>query len=866
MVRLPNFKEAETYFSRVIFFLISVAGAAGTIFLVLTNNFKVLLPFYTGLGNLTLGFIVYFNNRRSKVNISFAFIAFAVAFWNTAVFNYAESRSIFDAFLWSKVAAASSIYIPMLFLFFTHFFPKEDRPLKFYPGCFWFVMTTLFAALSLANLVVRDVLVRAGHFEMVPGPAFALFIVYFVVLTAHAFLRLVRKYYSYTGVSRLQVGYIFLGFFLGTIFPVITNLLLPYFGRSELAGIGPSFTIIAVALISYAIVKHRLMSIEVVIQRSTVYGVATVLIMALYATAVIISETFFRKILGYTSLLITAGAALLIAVLYQPLVKWFQSVTDRLFFRGRYDYQKTLREISTKIAAVIRLEELTRLIVSSFIDTMKVSEISFLLLEREKEHFRSVALSLPRYKRIEIDTVSPIVSWLSGARDILVRDEIEGEIARQAALGREGEVRRRSLGEVRDEMERLGISIWVPIISKDELIGIIALGNKLSGDLFTTEDIGLLSTLANQTALALDNARLYAEVVNMKDYSEEILQSMINGVLTVDNKGRIVTYNAMAERITGRKVSEVLGKSCEELWGKKGEITKVVQSSLRDRCYVNFESSIASPERGFVPVSFSSTILRDHHGKKIGALLTIQDLTEVKELEDKVRRADKLSALATMAAGMAHEIKNPLSSMKVLSQLLPKKFDDAGYRKKLQEILPREIDRIDRIVESLLGFARATAPTFEKADIHDILEDNLKYFKDQAEAAQVRIRTGFADIPEIEVDKGQISQVFSNLILNAIQAMPGGGELKVVTMPGKRVDDALKNVKVQVSDSGHGIPEDKLKKLFDPFFTTKYGGTGLGLTITHSIVDGHKGYIDVESRPGKGTTFIITLPVSQGLV
>jgi PAS domain S-box-containing protein len=600
------------------------------------------------------------------------------------------------------------------------------------------------------------------------------------------------------------------------------------------------------------------MSIEVVIQRSAVYGVATVLIMVLYALAVIFSETFYRQIMGYTSLVITAAAALLIAVAYQPLVRAFQNFTDRIFFRGRYDYQQTLRQISHKIASVIQLEELSKLIASSFVDTMKVSEISFLLLDKEKEHFRSVAISLPRYKNIEIDVDSPIISWLANKRDILFRDELEDALSRRPEPG---------LSEVRDEMDRLGISIWVPIISKDELIGVIALGHKLSGDIFTAEDIGLLSTLASQTAVALDNARLYDEVVSMKDYSEKILQSMVSGMLTVNNKGRIVTYNFMAEKITGRKTTEVLGKTCEEIWGKRGMVSNIIENTLKNgKYYANFESSLASPERGMVPVSFSSNLLYDHNGKKMGALLSIQDISEVKELEGKVRRADKLSALATMAAGMAHEIKNPLSSMKVLSQLLPKKINEPEFQKKLGEIIPREINRIDRIVESLLGFARATALKFEKTDIHEMLEENLKYFEDKAEEAEVKIVRDFAKLPEVEVDRGQLTQVFSNLILNAIQAMPDGGELKVVTRPGKMVEDMVQSIKIEVSDAGHGISEEMVKKLFDPFFTTKYGGTGLGLTISHSIVDGHKGYFDVSSKPAQGTTFTVTLPVSQGLV
>jgi two-component system NtrC family sensor kinase len=219
-----------------------------------------------------------------------------------------------------------------------------------------------------------------------------------------------------------------------------------------------------------------------------------------------------------------------------------------------------------------------------------------------------------------------------------------------------------------------------------------------------------------------------------------------------------------------------------------------------------------------------------------------------------------------MAAGMAHEIKNPLSSMKVLTQLISKKYDDPEYRKKIEEIFPREINRIDRIVESLLGFARATALTFEKTNINEIIEENLVYFEDQAKTANVKIEKSYGQLPEVEVDKGQISQVFSNLILNAIQAMPTGGELKVITTPGKEIEGIVQDVHVQVSDTGQGIPEDILKKLFDPFFTTKYGGTGLGLTITHSIVDGHKGFIDVVSQIGQGTTFTVCLPISQKLV
>jgi len=857
----------EDFLRRGVIYLFAATALVGTFAIIFIGQLNFLLSFYVVIANLTLGHFVSFQNPKNKINQSFFFITIGIALWTIGVYMFWNLPNIHLALLGGQIAFLGASLLPSFLLLFALVFPKELKPIS---KLQWLLIGTpviLFPILIFSNLILKEVVSINGGVQRVYGPAYPLFSIYYLVYLGLFFYDLFLKDRILTGISRIQVRYVFLGFGLASLIAVTTNLILPLFGIGTFSFIGPNATLILVAVVAYAILKHRLMSVEVVIQRSTVYGTATLLIMALYALAVIISETFFRKIMGYSSLVITAAAALLIAVVYQPLVRSFQSLTDRLFFRGRYDYQNTLREISYKIAAVIRLEELSKLIVASFIDTMKVSEISFLLLEKEGEHFQSVWLSMPRYKKIEIDVTSPIISWLAATKDILVRDELEEEIERLEALGSSGLEQKKSLEDVRDEMDRLGISIWVPIISKEALIGIIALGNKLSGDIFTAEDLGLLSTLASQTAVALDNARLYDEVVNMKEYNEKILQSMVNGVLTVDTKTRIVTYNYMAEKITGRKTAEVLGKTCEEVWGKRGMITNVIEGTLnRGKIYVNFEANLASPERGLVPVAFSSTVLLDAQGKKIGVLISIQDLTEVKELEGKVRQADKLSALATMAAGMAHEIKNPLSSMKVLSQLLPLKIDDPEYRKKLGEIFPREINRIDRIVESLLGFARATAMNFELTDIKDILEENLKYFADKAKEAEVKIVRDYQAVPLVEVDRGQLSQVFSNLMLNAIQAMRGGGQLTVSLKPGKIVEGVVRNIKVQVTDTGYGIAEEKLKKLFDPFYTTKHGGTGLGLTISHSIVDGHKGYISVESKVGKGTSFTITLPVSQGLV
>ena len=849
-----NLLRIEGLTSMGVIFLALAASLVATIGSLWFGQYWLLPLLYVVIANVCLGLFLVLSAPRNEVNLSFSVSIFAVAYWAFSLYMLQVSPA---KLLWGRAVFLGPLVLAPSFIYFSWVFPRRPFRIKFWHLGGLLLPAIAMLALVPTDLIIKEVSLQGNTLLPVRGFGYPLFLIVFVAYMVYALQELVRKYLQAVGGQKVQLGYVFFGVFLSLSAVALTNLLLPFFGNVSFTGLGPFFTLFYIVLVSYAVIKHRLMSIEVVIQRGTVYAIATVLIMALYALAVMISEVYLRQIIGYSSLAVTALAALVIAVAYQPLVGLFQMLADRIFFRGRYDYQNILRQISHDIASVIKLEELSRLIVVSFVETMRVAEISFLLPDKDREHFRSVPLNLPRYKRMEIDLHNPIINRLAEQRDILVRDELEDEISREDNS---------ALVPVRDAMDRLGITVWVPIIAKDELIGIIALGNKLSGDLFTAEDLALLTTLANQTAVALDNARLYSEVLTMKNYSEEILQSMTNGVLTTDNSGRVVTYNQMAESITGRKWGDVIGRSCEEIWGKLGAIPKAIESTLRGAPLMNFETGLSSPERGLVPVAFSSTLLRDSQGKKNGALLSIQDLSEMKELEGKIRRADKLTALATMAAGMAHEIKNPLSSMKVFAQLLPQKIDDPEYRQKLGEIMPREIDRIDRIVESLLSFARATEPTFVRAKIGDLLEYNLNYYADKAQAAGVKIERAYAELPDVELDKGQISQVFSNLILNGIQAMPEGGVLTVKTFPGKMVEDIMQSVKVQVSDTGHGIPEEMQKKLFDPFFTTKYGGTGLGLTISHSIVDGHKGFIDVESRIGKGTVFTITLPVSQSLI
>jgi signal transduction histidine kinase len=250
-------------------------------------------------------------------------------------------------------------------------------------------------------------------------------------------------------------------------------------------------------------------------------------------------------------------------------------------------------------------------------------------------------------------------------------------------------------------------------------------------------------------------------------------------------------------------------------------------------------------------------------------------LARVRELEDRLQRADRLAALGTMAAGIAHDIRNPLTSIGIFSQLMCLHYNDPNVRQKFERVVPRELERVQAVIEDMMELARPTALQFEPTNVNEVLSQVLELFDGQAISQGVKIvRESDPDLPHCLADKKRLHRCFSNLVSNAIQAMPDGGDLSLRThlVPPSALADPMTGVTragfltgpyacVTVSDTGQGIPPDSLPKIFDPFYTTKEKGLGLGMAITHRIVEDHQGTIDVQSQVGLGTTFIVHLPV-----
>lgn len=347
----------------------------------------------------------------------------------------------------------------------------------------------------------------------------------------------------------------------------------------------------------------------------------------------------------------------------------------------------------------------------------------------------------------------------------------------------------------------------------------------------------------------------------VSNYLNNILESMTDGLLVVGLDGRINLFNQAAEEITGRSQAEVLGRPYDEVMGLDAGREKSVLHTLESRTSLrNQEKSLRRADDRVIPLGFSTSLVRDGNGEVLGAIEAFNDLTEVKRLEDQVRRMHTLAALGEMAATVAHEIRNPLGGIASFANLLERDLTEENDRRLVRKIT-EGVARLNRIVSSLLSYTRPLNLNTHAVDLSQTVEEAAAFFEIDAtrQTPEVRIERQLEPGCTCEVDTEQFHQVVLNLLLNARQAMPEGGAI-VVELTTRRADDGDWAL-VAVRDSGVGIEEDVRDKLFTPFFTTKEDGTGLGLVTSRKIVEAHGGRITVDSVPGEGTCFTIALPM-----
>ena len=361
------------------------------------------------------------------------------------------------------------------------------------------------------------------------------------------------------------------------------------------------------------------------------------------------------------------------------------------------------------------------------------------------------------------------------------------------------------------------------------------------------------------------------------DYNElerlykHIVQNVTSGLITIDDAGRVTSINRTAEEITAYKLEEIYQEEIGALfpglleWCRSNGWSPVQGwGKLRfSRCETQFQKKDGT----IMTLGFSSSPLKDSSDREIGSILIFQDLTALREMEEDLKRADRLAAIGALAAGMAHEVRNPLASISGSIEILKEEIEKSPRHQQLMDIILREVGHLNSLIADFLLFAKPAAPgKKELVSLNEMVEDILRVFANSPDChPEIHLVTKFDDELSMRGDPQPIKQVFWNLFINAAQAMPSGGELRVdlrrLSPPSTLLGEAACG-EISVSDTGCGIGEKEIDKIFDPFFSTKEKGTGLGLSIVHSIVESYGGRVSVRSQVDRGTTFTILLPVN----
>jgi nitrogen-specific signal transduction histidine kinase len=802
-----------------------------------------------------LALFVMLHNPTARVNRRFGVMAFVTGGWILAISLALAAGDPATTVGLGRIGFAFASAIPVTLIWMVDSLSDArtwtHRLRRLIPGC----LCVVFVALSLGPWIVSGANPGVPRANFLYGPAHRWFGIYFLLVFATGIYTLWKTSSHASGTTRVQLLYLLLGISLTGAGAISTNLIIPVVWKtSQYSLLGPYFSLLFFSFSAHAIIRHRLMDIRVFIRKSAVYVAAIVASAAIFA---LVAQPITRAA-GYqhgdgvhpgTALVI----ALALAIAFQPLKSQIQRYMNRYVYRESYDYQRTLRDVTKSLSTILDLQSLLQYLTATIENTLKVETVLVYIWDpsrrafvpRSPDHNRPPGLS----SAPELAETSALLTFLRMEQRCLVREEANIEAA--PAL----------VKTAAQELTDLRGEIAFPLVNDANVTGLILFGAKRSGDPYFTEDIDLLSILTSQAAVAMQNAQLYRQVVLANEYLDNILSTMESGVIAVDATGRVSRVNPAAERLTGLDSDKLRTAPYVDL---PTMLAIPLRETLEDgKARPQFETSIEGP-MGFLPLVCSTATLRTKDGATEGALIVFSDLTRVKDLEREKQTAERLAAFGALAAGVAHEIKNPLVAIRTFAELLPERFADTDFRDDFSKVVVREIDRIDNLVARLRGIATAPQQQIGSIDVRQPLSETLKLLRGQLEQTRTTVHTTIEDsAPLVTMDDAQLKQLFLNLFQNSIEAMGYDGDLSIRIA--RRHSGGSTLIAIEISDTGPGISDSIRGHIFEPFFTTKSTGSGLGLAICRSIVDAHRGSIRAQNNPDRsGTTVIVELPATDG--
>ncbi|NOZ73182.1 MAG: PAS domain S-box protein [Chloroflexi bacterium] len=784
----------------------------------------------------SLLFLTWREGLARRVSRWFAFYLLSMMVWSFgALLMYLDAH---NAIFWNRIMLAGLIGMPLTFFGFAQFFcgePRHERLL--HVGEIGYVILLV---LTAVGYMAEDVHVTEQHLiEFTFGPAVYIFSVYFFVYMGVAGLDLARSLReSRDAMERIRIRYVLLGF-LVIILGGVSNI-------SARLGAYPldiAANAVNALLLAYTIFRYQLLDIRIVVRKGLLYAVPTVIIGVGYFLVIFLSINLFDIASGFPTLLLSIVVAALAALVMQPLQSRLQQGIDKLFFREKYDANLMLQRVSRTATSILELDRLASMILDEITSTIHIAKAALLLRDQTSGRYQVIAQrGLPPETNIVWRSDHPIIEQLTDNGNVLTIDEVKMAPEFKALWARE-----------RRDFEILDARLFVPLVAQDELVGVLVVGQKLAETTYSVDEQLTLSTLANQTAIAVQNAWLYQMAIEEKQRTKVILAEAFTGIVVVDSNLRVVDMNPAAEKITGYSGDELVGKTMlqmfESTWDENSPLRRAIKSG---KALPPTETTLLG-RSGRRDILLGVTPIFDRY------LFNFTDITKLKE----VARLQ-----ANIVANVSHELRTPLASIKGYADLLLNESDavDEAMSEQCLVIINREADRMNRVINTLLDLSQLRAGKgelqVEELPVAALIEETMSALAVQARQSGVTVNVEVEEqLPPLYAHRDMFTSILKNLISNAIKFSLEGGEVRVSA---KRLGDSLL---LEISDQGLGIPAADIPHLFTKFYRSKRAhdagvrGTGLGLALVKEAVDVHHGEIAITSAEGQGTFVTVTLPL-----
>ncbi len=874
LVRIGAWNKAEYLFRRG-----SVEVKANVYIGERAPDTAIYYQYLVGLAYLAIGIFVYF--RRGNAPKARHFFILCLASFVLSTFHYTGKLNNFDKVIyWGNVAAG--LAAPTIFLHFALAFPDRRRWFRGWLGAsLLYLPAALILAvyLGLASGILRVRAISLVELRWMMDRVWLAFLAGVYLLGAAVVTREFRR--AEDAVLRQQLKWLRNGAVFG-ILPFTFFYVTPYlFGAVP----GPymKLAIFSLPLVpltwAYAVLRYRLMDVDVIFQQGYAYTLATLAVLGVFY-GLIVSLGRFEELSPTAVVLLI----LIATFVFQPIRNWIQEQLDRYYFyKDRYDYRRTLIEFARELSSETDLDAMLQSVADRLIRTLSIQHVAFFLADESGGHFflqKTVGRTQRPPGRLDLSFLTPdpgkpylFIERTKHPIDVVSQDWPPS---------------------VRRTIAELDLTYYVPCTVRGRTIAYLGVSRTTKGDFLTSDDLELLVTLSGNVGIAIENARLYRSLESkveqyerLKDFSENIVESINVGILAADLDDRVESWNTQIELLTGIPRKLALGRKLAELFpaelvaefdrtrGDSGihHIYKfafrpeVIPAELRQSDLVvarsggNGKGQGAASRETVLNIAIAPLVSKNL--ERIGRLVIFDDITDRSELERQLIEADKLSSIGLLAAGVAHEVNTPLAVISTYAQMLARQLSGDDQKAHMLDKIARQTFRASEIVNSLLNFSRTSQTEFGEVDLNRVIGETANLLEHQMKKARIRVELNLdRRLPPIKGNAGKLQQVFLNLFLNARDAMEEGGVLRV------RTSSNGASALVDVADTGKGIPAEALSRIYDPFFTTKPArkGTGLGLSVTYGIVREHGGSIEVESLPGAGTCFHLDFPLVRKAV